>query len=194
MKIVLEKFPVFLWMLLLFPFSVWGQTSVGTISGKVVDKEFGDPIVGATVQIEGAVIGAVTDIDGNYRIEEVKPGSYSLSVQYVSYKTALVKDVVVKTGEETIVDIQLVSDSENLEEVVVSAQVSRNTETAIVNNTQRSYLVQSGVSAQQIVKTQDRDASEIVRRIPGISILDGKFVMVRGLSQRYNNVWIKVGS
>ena len=193
MKIVLEKFPVFLWMLLLFPFSVWGQTSVGTISGKVVDKEFGDPIVGATVQIEGAVIGAVTDIDGNYRIEEVKPGSYSLSVQYVSYKTALVKDVVVKTGEETIVDIQLVSDSENLEEVVVSAQVSRNTETAIVNNTQRSYLVQSGVSAQQIVKTQDRDASEIVRRIPGISILDGKFVMVRGLSQRYNNVWINNG-
>ena len=50
--------------------------------------------------------------------------------------------------------------------------------------------MQTGVSAQQITKTQDKDASEVIRRVPGISIIEEKFVMVRGLSQRYNNVWI----
>ena len=50
--------------------------------------------------------------------------------------------------------------------------------------------MQTGVSAQQITKTQDKDASEVIRRVSGISIIEEKFVMVRGLSQRYNNVWI----
>lgn len=58
----------------------------------------------------------------------------------------------------------------------------------------RSLLVQTGVSAQQIARTQDKDASEVIRRVPGISIIDEKFVMVRGLSQRYNNVWLNGGA
>ena len=57
-----------------------------------------------------------------------------------------------------------------------------------------SLTVASTVSAQQIAKSQDRDASEVMRRIPGISLIDGKFVMVRGLSQRFNNVWINNGA
>ena len=57
-----------------------------------------------------------------------------------------------------------------------------------------SLVVQSGISAQQMKRTQDSDASEVIRRIPGISIIDDKFVMVRGLSQRYNNVWINQGA
>lgn len=191
MKIIFEK-PVFLLLFIFFSLSVLGQENenAGVISGTVIDKEFKDPIAGATVQIEGTVIGAVTDVDGFYRIENVKPGTYTLSVQYISYQSSRINNVTVKTGQTTIVDVQLIGDSESLDEVVVSAQVSRNTETAIVNNTQHSYLVQSGVSAQQIIKAQDRDASEVIRRIPGISVLDDKFVMVRGLSQRYNNVWI----
>ena len=47
-----------------------------------------------------------------------------------------------------------------------------------------------GVSEQHIKRTQDKDAGEVIRRIPGVSIIDEKFVMVRGLSQRYNNVWL----
>lgn len=50
--------------------------------------------------------------------------------------------------------------------------------------------VASGISAQTIARTQDKDASEVIRRVPGISVIDDKFVIVRGLAQRYNNVWI----
>lgn len=77
-----------------------------------------------------------------------------------------------------------------LSEVVVTCQVKRNTEGSIVGLPRNSLMVLSGVSAQQISRTQDSNASEVIKRIPGISIIDDKFVMVRGLSQRYNNVWI----
>lgn len=60
----------------------------------------------------------------------------------------------------------------------------------MIEEEKQSDVVQTGVSAQQIARTQDKDASEVIRRVPGISIIDDKFVMVRGLSQRYNNVWL----
>ncbi len=81
-------------------------------------------------------------------------------------------------------------DTAALQEVTVTAVVRRDSEAAQIRQQQKSEVVQSGVSAQEISKTQDKDASEVVRRIPGISVIDGKFVMVRGLSQRYNNVWL----
>ena len=56
----------------------------------------------------------------------------------------------------------------------------------LITRQRTSLVMQTGVSAQQITKTQDKDASEVIRRVPGISIIEEKFVMVRGLSQRYN--------
>lgn len=85
-------------------------------------------------------------------------------------------------------------DETSLSEVVVTAVARRDTEAAMIEEEKESDVVQTGVSAQQIAKTQDKDASEVIRRVPGISIIDEKFVMVRGLSQRYNNVWLNGGA
>lgn len=63
-------------------------------------------------------------------------------------------------------------------------------EAAVMQAVRNSKMVVSGVSKQMIARTQDRDAGEVVRRIPGISIIDDKFIVARGLSQRYNNVWV----
>jgi TonB-dependent receptor len=49
-------------------------------------------------------------------------------------------------------------------------------------------LIANGISADQIKKSQDSDAAEVIRRVPGITLADGKFVIVRGLSERYNSV------
>lgn len=60
----------------------------------------------------------------------------------------------------------------------------------LLPNNVPAWFMQTGASAQQITKTQDKDASEVICRVPGISMIEEKFVMVRGFSQRYNNVWI----
>ena len=80
--------------------------------------------------------------------------------------------------------------TQQLGEVTVTGIVRKNSEEGRVKESQKSQVTENSVSSEEISKTQDNNAGEVIRRIPGVSIIDGQFVMVRGLSQRYNNVWI----
>lgn len=161
------------------------QTAV--LRGSVTDKVTNEPLIGAVIQISGTTTGAITDLDGNFELAGLRNGTYKLMVSYVSYKT-LTLEVSVNGMSE--INITLAPDNQQLGEVVVVAEAKKNTENALITRQRTSLVMQTGVSAQQITKTQDKDASEVIRRVPGISIIEEKFVMVRGLSQRYNNVWI----
>ena len=168
-------------------------TMASNLSGVILDKQYGDPMMGATVQLVGTGLGAVADMDGNYLINNISPGTYIIEVKYVGYKEIHLTNVKIDK-EPTIMNFELESDAQALGEVAVVARLKRNTDVSMMTAQRQSLLVQSGVSAQQISKTQDRDASEVIKRVPGVSIIDEKFVMVRGLSQRYNNVWINGGA
>lgn len=157
------------------------------LRGSVTDKVTNEPLIGAVIQISGTTTGAITDLDGNFELAGLRNGTYKLMVSYVSYKT-LTLEVSVNGMSE--INITLAPDNQQLGEVVVVAEAKKNTENALITRQRTSLVMQTGVSAQQITKTQDKDASEVIRRVPGISIIEEKFVMVRGLSQRYNNVWI----
>ena len=67
----------------LLSLSIYAQT--GVICGNVSDGKLNEPLIGASVVIGGTTTGVVTDLDGNFRIENVSPGTYSLSVSYVLY-------------------------------------------------------------------------------------------------------------
>lgn len=159
------------------------------IKGIVIDKISKEPLIGATIQIPNSSIGTIADFDGHFELP-VNTGTYTLEIKYVSYKTKQLSNIQVVNNNPIELEIELEPESQVLSDVTVVAQLKKNTDVALLTSTKNSLLVQSGVSAQQITKTQDRDASEVIRRVPGISIIDDKFVMVRGLSQRYNNVWI----
>ena len=77
-----------------------------------------------------------------------------------------------------------------LEGVKVTGVKKTNTDVAMINTTRMSPLVSIGISGQQILRSQDRDASEVIKRLPGTTIIDDRFIVVRGLSQRYNAVWL----
>jgi len=140
--------------------------------------------------IEGTTVGAITDIDGNFRIEGVAPGTYTLSASYVSYQTRTIPDVPVVARQEAVLNIELSDADLQLQNVVVIAQRRLGTEMAVLNTVRKSLPVVNGISSQQISKTQDTDAAEVLRRIPGITIVDDRFIVVRGLAQRYNGVWL----
>lgn len=176
-----------LFFTLLFIFVSVAETSAGSIKGTIIDKQTKETLIGATVQIDGSTAGVVTDIDGKYNLR-VKNGTYTITVKYVGYKPISMNGV--KVGDDTTLNFGMEADTQTLADVTVVAQAKRNTELAQLSQQRRSLVVQSGVSAQQISKTQDKDASEVIKRVPGVSIIDEKFVMVRGLSQRYNNVWV----
>ena len=90
--------------------------------------------------------------------------------------------------------IALQPDEQQLKGVTVTAVERRNTDAAMIQVAKSSPVIVSNVSAQEISRTQDTNAGEVIRRVPGVSLIDDKFVMVRGLSQRYNNVWVNGGA
>lgn len=159
----------------------------GILRGVIYDGTTMEPLIGATVSATPGRAATTSDIDGHYSMN-LKEGQHDITVTYVGYAdTTIVADIA---PEGTALDILLSPDATSLAEVTVTTVARKDTEIAMIEEERQSDVVQTGVSAQQIAKTQDKDASEVIRRVPGISIIDDKFVMVRGLSQRYNNVWL----
>lgn len=168
--------------------SIAAFAQTGTISGTITDSKTTEAIIGANVVIQGTSVGAATDIEGNFTIKNVKPGTYTLSVSFITYKTHTIPDVVVEAGKISTITIQLLEDATELQEVVVTGSRQIDNDFAMLAAIKESKLVVSGISAEQISRSQDRDAAQVVRRVPGITLVDNRFVVVRGLSSRYSTV------
>ncbi|MDR1407485.1 MAG: TonB-dependent receptor [Tannerella sp.] len=158
------------------------------IQGFVRDAKTSEPLAGATVMIRGTGTGVVADVDGRYLLQGLSEGKHTLVFQFLSYKTV---EIECRTGErETRLDVSMESDDISLSEVYVSARMRSNTETAMLTTVRSLPQVANGISSAQIAKSPDRMAAEVVRRVSGVTIIDDRFIIVRGLAQRYNHAWI----
>ncbi len=164
------------------------SAQTGSIKGVITDKKTKETIIGANVYIEGTTIGSTTNLDGQYEIRNIKPGVYIVIVSFISYKQQHFQKVKVSANQTTAVNAELEESVTTIAEVVVSGTRKKDTEVSMINSIKNSDAVVSGVSGQQISKTTDKDASEVVRRIPGVTIIDDRFIVVRGLNERYNTV------
>ncbi|WP_162051524.1 TonB-dependent receptor [Pontibacter pamirensis] len=159
----------------------------GTLKGKVKDKTTGEDIIGAVVFIKGTSKGTTTDYEGNYSLP-LEPGAYTLSVTFLSYKPFEQEGVQVTAGQPTTLNVQLEENSTQIQTVEIVGTRQTNTEAAVLATMRESEVVVSGVAGEQIAKSMDRDAAETVKRIPGVTILNDRYVVIRGMSQRYNTV------
>ena len=167
---------------------MWAQQ----IKGVVIDQKSKETLIGAVITVDGTNVKAITNIDGNFQIDGLKKEkTYTLYINYVGYKTQKIDGVQAKDADQVIA---LQPDEQQLKEVTVTAVERRNTDAAMIQVAKNSPVIVSNVSAQEISRTQDTNAGEVIRRVPGVSLIDDKFVMVRGLSQRYNNVWVNGGA
>ena len=165
---------------------VFGQT--GKIAGKVLDKQNGETLIGLTVGIEGTTKGVITDVQGAYLISGLAPGKYTLNFRYLGYQTKQVTGVEVKNGQVATLDVQMeASNTQQLNEVVVTASYRNETVGALYAQQKNNISISNGISADQIKKSPDRNTSEVLKRVSGTSIQDNKFVVIRGLSDRYNS-------
>ncbi len=171
---------------------VFPQT--GIIKGIVKDKKTGETLVGVNVWIEAISKGNSTDINGEYVINNVPTGIYRLSISIISYRKTIFENVKVSKDKVTTLNIDLEEEITLMKEVEIVDKRLTNTDISIISSIKSTNLVANGISGQQITKSQDRDASEVIKRIPGITIFNGKFVIVRGLNQRYNNVFLNNAS
>ncbi len=173
-------------ILLLFSMpQVFAQGSAD-ITGVVTDKATGEALPGANVFIEGTSLGAATDIEGKYRIPGVPPGSFTIVVRYIGYKTAKLNVRV--AGESITLNADLEYETLKGEAVIVTAQAEG--QIAAINQQISSLTIKNVVSAARIQDIPDANAAESVGRLPGVSIVrsdgEGQKVTIRGLSPKYN--------
>ena len=171
-------------ILIIFSTNVFAQT--GKISGKVTDKSTGETLIGLTVGIDGTTKGAITDIEGRYILSGLAAGKYNISFRYLGYQTKTITGVEVKNNVITLDVIMEETAAQSLNEVVVTASYRQETVGALYAKQKNNISISNGISADQIKKSPDRNTSEVLKRVSGTSIQDNKFVVIRGLSDRYN--------
>jgi outer membrane receptor protein involved in Fe transport len=96
--------------------------TTGKIAGRLTDEKTGEPIIGATVLVAGTSVGASSDLDGNYMIGSLSPGTYTLSVSVVGFRKKIVQNVQVNTDFTTRIDAKLSSEAVDMDAVVVTAE------------------------------------------------------------------------
>ncbi len=165
------------------------KAQTGTIKGTIKDAKTKEVIIGATVLVETIALGSVTDIDGTFSITNIPIGTYDISISFMGYETKKIDNITIQDGKIIVINAYIDEDNA-LGEVVVTGRKETNTEIAVLSEIKEAQQVAVGVSSEQITKNQDRDAAQVARRVPGVSIIDNRFVLVRGLGQRYNTVMV----
>lgn len=163
------------------------QAQTGKIVGRMIDAKTGETLPGATVLIEGTMKGASADFDGNYSLNGLQAGKYTLVFSYITYDTKKITGVEVKENDVTNFNISLdQSSSQTLTEVVVQAEMNKENASTLLVMQKNNASVSDGISAEAIKKTPDRNTADVLKRVSGVTIQDDKFVIVRGLNERYN--------
>lgn len=157
----------------------------GRVVGRVVSQETGEPISGAHISLEGPGRATLTNLDGRYMLQDVEPGVHTLVVRVIGFGTKTVTGVQVAPGAPAMMDVSMSPQAVEVEGITVSAAVERGSTTALLSERRKSAVVVDAVGSEQIARSPDGDAAAVLARAPGVSVVDNKYVLVRGLGDRY---------
>ncbi|MDX1408369.1 MAG: TonB-dependent receptor, partial [Saprospiraceae bacterium] len=157
----------------------------GVISGTITDESSGETLISAYVYVVDRNEVVPTDFDGKYSIN-LPEGTYAIRVTYIGFEDKTITDIAVKEGEITYLDVSMTTDSEELEEVVISAAAIERSENALLMLQRRSDKIQDGISSQEMSRLASGDVASAMTKVTGASVQDGKYVVVRGLGDRYS--------
>ncbi|MCS7085439.1 MAG: TonB-dependent receptor [Bacteroidia bacterium] len=157
----------------------------GRIVGVVVDATTGETLAGATVRIGDK--GTVADYEGKFEFDAQPPGTYALNLEMLSYKPLTLSDVTVKAGKTTEVRAALVEDVKTLETVVVEGQMRKSSDAALVAVQKNAVQISDGYSGDMVLKqTPNFQFNTVLRRMPGVALVEDRYLSIRGLFERYN--------
>ncbi|MDP1973987.1 MAG: carboxypeptidase-like regulatory domain-containing protein, partial [Sediminibacterium sp.] len=169
----------------LFTIAATAVFAQAKINGKVISAN-NESLSGTSIKLEGPTARTVAaDLEGRFSIS-VKAGKYTLTFSRVGYQTKVLEDIEVKEGIESN-DLNVVLDLKTTTtEVVVRSSARKESSNAMIVFQKTNTAMSSGLAADFIRRTPDRNTSDVLKRVSGASIQDNKFVVVRGLSDRYN--------
>jgi len=188
--IFLKTLFIFTLLISLPLFAQDNDNQTGKITGVVVDDENGEPLIGANVVLDGTYLGAASDIDGTFVISDVPSGKYTLVISMLSYAETRVTNVEVKLGETTQIELSVKPEALTTEVVTVEARALENTEASLLKKRQLANSVSDAISSEAISRSGSDDAADAMTQVTGASVVDGKYVYIRGLGERYSSTML----
>jgi TonB-dependent receptor len=174
---------------ILFSFAAAAQKS--KIEGKITDAKTGNPVSGISVVIKETGKGVSTDLEGRFVLNAEPGKKYTLVLSSTNYEGKEINEV--ETGSDGIahIDVALSPKSKTGQEVVVrSTSAKKETVNAVISFQKNTNTVASVISAESIRRSPDKNTGEVLKRTPGASLIDGKFLVIRGLADRYNQAML----
>lgn len=164
-----------------------GAQGSGSIRGTVLDKDLGAPLGGASVLLVETGQSVLSAPQGNYLIENVAPGRYTLTFSKDGYVRLVRGDVVVQAGQLTEVDAELAGDFTDMEEFVVQDVLLQggSSEAAMLALRFESPALLDSIGGDLMSKAGASDAAQAMRLVAGATVKDGKSAVIRGLPDRY---------
>jgi len=170
--------------LLIFLFLSLSSFSQYNLSGTVNDSQTRESLIGATVYVEELGKGTMSDLDGNFTIKGIPSGNYDVRVSFIGYDNQVQNVSLV--NRDGVLNISLKPTLMEIGEATVVAQANQQSATQMVSLQRKSASVIDGVSSETFNKTPDSRASDVFKRVGGVTVQENKFVIVRGLNDRYN--------
>lgn len=168
----------------MFLISVIASAQSFRLNGKVINQK-NEPVPGATISVPGLERAVAADIEGRFSILLESGKKYSVSVSSVGYSTKMFDQIEVSAHSDNTLTVVLETKS-TLAEVVVRTSIRRESSAALLNLQRNNPALSSGISADFIRRTPDKNTGDVLKRVSGASIQENRFVIVRGLSDRYN--------
>jgi TonB-dependent receptor len=171
------------------------EPAVATLKGRIVDFETDQPMPGATVGILETGRSVLSDNKGYYEFTRLPEGTYTLVVSYTGYDKNVLPGIRVTSGHPTAFDVKMAA-GKSLDQVVVQGgahrikTVTHSTDKELIAEIRSATGSVSGISNEQISKSADRNAAEVVKKIAGVSVVDERFIIVRGMNERYNLTYL----
>ena len=159
----------------------------GVLAGRVVSSENGQPIANARVFVAGTPLDIVTDAQGNFSAP-ISAGTYAISIIAPEFSSQTLDGVVIAAEQTTTKAIELTPAGVELPEFVVLEPFVEGSLAAFVEEKRSSSAVADILGAEQISRAGDSDAAGALKRVTGLTLVDGKYVYVRGLGERYSSV------
>lgn len=174
----------FLFLSLFVFFSVNSYSQNVKISGVITDGEFNDVMPFANVVVKGTDKGATSDFEGVYEMS-LAPGTYTLIFSFLGYQNLEVTNLLIEANKTNNLNVTIYPESNQLNEIVLTANVARNLEASVIKTQRQSVNVMNGISAEGLQKTGAGNVAAAVKSIPGVSVQGDKYIFVRGLGDRY---------
>ncbi len=174
---------------LLISSAIYSQTAI--IKGTVIEEASGKSIPGVTIKLLNTKIITQSDASGSFIIRNVSVGKQELEFSDFTLTTKIISDIETTKDETTSLTVSMSEKNNSLNEVVIKRTKMKAESVASLLSVQKnSSRVSDGISAESIKRTPDKTTSDVLKRISGASVQDNKFVIIRGLNDRYNTTYL----